>query len=174
MVGDAVHIAGQAPRVQWRRNPNETKRTIDEAKAIARQYGVLIPDDVEFFEDEDGDLRGSWASFAAGEGETANGPTVAEQPDGYVYLADHYNDSGKIPFKVHRDVLTSDEAIVAVLTHETDEFASLREVMMADPHRRMNATDYGLQVASEQPGNFHDQAWDAADRAVEAMRRVIR
>src|SRR5436309_1995666 len=87
-------------------------------------------------------------------------------PDGYVYWQDHYNRFGKIPFLIHPDILTSDEAIIAVIQHEMSELAGLRQVFFSSRRRRMNATDYGLQVATGSVGNFHDQAWDAADAAV--------
>jgi hypothetical protein len=51
------------------------------------------------------------------------------------------------------------------------ELSELREIFFSSGKRRMDATDYGLQVASGQRGNFHDQAWDAADEAVLRMRK---
>ena len=68
--------------------------------------------------------------------------------------------------------MTSDEAIVAVFQHEMFELAELREVFFASKERRMKATDYGSQVAAGRRGNFHDQAWDAADAAVLRMRKA--
>ena len=77
---------------------------------------------------------------------------------------------GRIPFRIHRDVLTSDEAIIAVFTHELFELQQFRNVFMASKKKRINATDYGIQSAPGRPGNFHDLAWDAADEAVMRMR----
>jgi hypothetical protein len=168
-------ITGQEPRVRSLRNEDAVKRTIKRAQAIARKHGVQLPEDVVFFEAEPGELEGTWGDLFTPRGmETARGPAVAEHPDGYVYWKDHYNVRGKIPFLIHPDVLTSDEAIVAVFQHEMFELAQLREVFFASRKRRMVAADYGHQVASGNRGNFHDQAWDAADEAVLRMRKAKR
>jgi hypothetical protein len=165
-------MTGQGPKVKWRRNRVGTKRTIEEADAIARKHGVQIPDDVIFFEAESGVLEGSWEDLFTPRGmETARGPAMREYPDGYIYWDDHYNIAGKIPFLIHPDVLTSDEAIIAVFHHEMFELAELREGFFSGAKRRMDATDYGLQVAAGHRGNFHDQAWEAADDAVLRMRK---
>lgn len=103
--------------------------------------------------------------------ETAKGPWIEEHADGYVYWSDHYNKSGKIPFRVHPEVFTTDEGIVAVLTHEVFELESFRAVFMASKKKSMNATDYGIQCSPGRRGNFHDRAWDAADEAVFRMRQ---
>src|SRR5260370_42468477 len=96
--------------------------------------------------------------------ETAKGPAMYEHSDGYVYWQDHYNIFGKIPFLIHPDIFSSDKAIVAVFQHEMFELAKLEQVFFSSTKRRMSATDYGLQVATNRSGNFHDQAWDAADK----------
>jgi len=124
-------MAGQGPSVRWRRNKAGTKRTIEEAGAIARKHGVQIPDDVVFFEAEPGEVEGSWKDLFTPRGmETARGPAMPEHPDGYIYWDDHYNIADRIPFLIH------------------------------------------LQVAAGHRGNFHDQAWDAADDAVLRMRKA--
>jgi hypothetical protein len=52
------------------RKPNDPlaglKRTIEEAVAIAERHGVEIPEDVEVFEAEPGELGGSLKGFFAG------------------------------------------------------------------------------------------------------------
>ena len=106
--------------------------------------------------------------------ETAKGPWIEEHADGYVYWSDHYNRHGRIPFRIHPDVFTSDEAIVAVFTHEMYELQEFRKVFMATKKKRMNATDYGIQSAPGRRGNFHDLAWDAADEVVLRMRKKNR
>jgi len=103
--------------------------------------------------------------------ETAKGPDMHEQPDGYVYWEQHYNQFGMIPFKVHPEILTGDECIVGVFQHEMHELSQLREVFMQSAERRMDAADYGRQVSAGRKGNFHDQAWDAADELVDEMRK---
>jgi hypothetical protein len=165
-------IAGQWPTVEWSKNKDGTKRTIKETETIAKNHGVLIPNDVVFFEAERGELEGNWQDLFTPRGmETARGPAMSQHADGYIYWNDHYNGFGKIPFLIHPEVLASDEAIVAVFRHEMFELAELREVFYASEKRRMKATDYGLQVAPGHRGNFHDQAWNAADEAVLRMRK---
>jgi hypothetical protein len=166
-------IAGQTPTVRWKRNRGGKKRTIAEAVAIAVQRGVEIPDDVAFVEADPGELKGNLRDwFADGEMETARGPELYEHVDGYIYWKDHYNKFGKIMFRIHPEVLTSDEGILAVFEHEMYELQQLREVFAARRRGRMDAGDYGRQVSTGRQGNFHDRAWDAADEAVLRMRKA--
>jgi hypothetical protein len=167
-------IAGFGPGLRWKRNVGRKRRTIAEALAIAQQNGVQIPDDVEFFEAQPAELKGSWKEwFDDGKKwETARGPRVKERRDGYVYWNDHYDPQTKtIRFWVHPDILTSDEGIVAVLTHEVYELSEIREACMYN-RWRMEAYDYAHQVADNQKGNFHYEAWEVADKAVEQMREA--
>src|SRR6516162_1053122 len=114
-------IAGQSPRLTWAANPEGKKRTIQEAKEIARKFGVQIPDDVEFFEDEENELPESM---------TARGPKVTKLTGTTVYWSDLVHTlTGKVPFLVRPDVLTSDEAIVAVFGHEMYEREGLRGIL---------------------------------------------
>jgi hypothetical protein len=83
-------LAGQSPKIKWQLNPHGTKRTIDEAMAIARQWGVNIPDDVEFFEDEEGELPPNT---------TARGPKVTKLAGSVVFWSDLVNSlTGKCHF----------------------------------------------------------------------------
>src|SRR5690242_20455541 len=98
-------ITGQSPRVKWRRNAEGQSRSIDEAVAIAKKFGVPIPDDAEFFLDEFG-----WLKHEI----TARGPRITKPTGGTVLWADHININGKVPFLIRSDIMNSDEAIVAV------------------------------------------------------------
>ncbi len=49
--------AGQYPTREWRDNPDGQVRTIEEAVEIAKAYGIVIPDDIEFHVDESGELH---------------------------------------------------------------------------------------------------------------------
>ncbi len=49
-------IAGTAPRLEWRPNPESATRTIGEAYAIARRWGVEISIHAQFAVDESNDL----------------------------------------------------------------------------------------------------------------------
>jgi hypothetical protein len=167
-----LRIRGFAPKVNWRKNPGGVKRTIKEAEEIARKNGVRIPDNVVFFEAEPGELKGSLQGLAAGEKmETARGPSVIEHADGYVYWKDHLNRFGKVPFQIHPEVLTCDEAIVAVIAHEMFELSELRQVFHSSRRRVMPAEDYARLVSTDRRDNFHYQAWDAADKVVLRMRK---
>ncbi len=131
-----------------------------------------MPEDVEFFEAEPGELEGSLRGYFAGRRfETARGPESRRTEDGRIHWQDHYNKDGKIPFRIHPDVLTSDEAIVAVFQHEMHELSLLREVFTRSKTGSMNGTDYGLQTAAGRPANFHDLAWGEADKIILRMRR---
>jgi hypothetical protein len=166
-----IRIGGQGPKLRWKKNKGGLKRTIKEAVEIARKHGVEVPEDVEFFEADPGELKGSLRGLFSGQRfETARGPDVSPRSDGRIHLADHYNREGKIPFQVHADVLTSDEAIVAVFQHEMYELSLIREVFVQFAGS-MNWADYGIQTSPGRPGNFHDLAWDEADKIVKRMRR---
>ena len=159
MARRVYRIAGQGPKVEWKRNKRGAQRSIHDGVAIALRHGVQIPNDVIFVVAAAAELTGNLKClFADGIMETARGPEVAEHSDGYVYWKDHYNRNGRIPFRIHPEVLTSDEAIVAVFQHEMFELAQLREVFRASRWRRMDAGDYGHQVSAGYPGNFHEQA----------------
>ena len=123
------HVAGFAPKVQWKRNVGRKKRTIKEAVQIARQNGVEIPEDIEFIEAVPGELPGSLnVLLGGGEMVTALCQGVPVHPDGYVSWADHYNkQTGKIQVRIYPDILTSDEAIVATFTHEIFELSEFRD-----------------------------------------------
>jgi hypothetical protein len=165
-------IGGQGPKLRWKKNKGGLKRTMEEALAIARRNGVEVPDDVEFFEADPGEMKGSLRGYFAGQRfETARGPEMKVRLDGRIHWEDHYNREGKIPFQVHPEVLTSDEAIVAVFRHETFELSLVREVFAQSTDGTMNQADYGIQTSVGRPGNFHDLAWDEADEIVFRMRR---
>jgi hypothetical protein len=165
-------VRGQGPKIRWKKNKGSLKRTIEQAVVIARKNGVDVLEDVEFFEAEPGELQGSLNGFLRGERfETARGPIVAEHQDGRIYWQDHYNKNGKVPFQIHPEVLTSDEAIVAVFEHEMHELALLRDLFTRSASDSMEGTDYGLQTSEGRPANFHDLAWKKADEIILRMRR---
>jgi hypothetical protein len=148
-------IAGQGPRVKWKRNADGHRRSIDEALEIARRNGVEVPEDVVFFVAEPGELNGTSGGLLSGQTlESARGPTVSEHEDGRIRWEDHYNRYGKVPFQIHPDVLTSDEAIVAVFQHEMHELSLLRRVFTLSKNRCMVATDIGTRSRQVDLANF--------------------
>jgi hypothetical protein len=102
---------------------------------------------------------------------TAPAPRVTKPVRGRVAWSDLVNDkTGKVPIIIRSDILESDEAIVAVFAHELFEIERFREVV-----RRSDAITIEVFIANhtpDNPGNFHDQAWDVADALVRRMRGV--
>ena len=152
-------------------NAGGVRRSIDEAIEIAKINGVSIPEDVVFFEAEPGQLKGTLSEylFAGRSFESSKGPGVSGDEGGRVHWTDHYNMDGRIPFRIHPDVLASDELIVAVFQHEMHELSLFRLVQFAKDNT-MDATDYGIQISTGRSGNFHDLAWREADALVLRMR----
>ncbi|MGD0896341.1 MAG: hypothetical protein ABR915_00810 [Thermoguttaceae bacterium] len=151
-------ISGRSPRQQWRANLDGRARSVGEAVRIARSFGVSIPDDVTFFVDELG-----WLD----ERTTARGPRVTKPSGALVGWSDMLNIAGRVPFIVRPDILRSDEAIVAVFTHEMYELAELRPLLEKGS---MTIEHYIAETREGNPGNLHERAWDVADAAVEKMR----
>src|SRR5438132_11466233 len=114
-------IAAQSPRLQWQPNPGGQTRTVEEAKAIAKKHGVPIPEDVDFFEDELNELHEQFI---------ARGPRVDKPAGSIVYWEDLVHDrTGKVPFRLWPGILSSDDAIVAVIAHEMFELEMLRPIL---------------------------------------------
>jgi hypothetical protein len=155
-------ITGQSPRLQWRLNPKGEIRTPAEAVEIARRFGVLVLDDVAFFVDDFGLLD---------EQTTARGPRVTKPAGGTVYWSDLVHDvTGRVPFIIRRDILNSDEAIVAVLAHEMYELEAMRREL---EKVGIPIEDFIERTRPGNPGNLHDRAWEIADAAVERMRQEV-
>lgn len=153
-------IAGQSPRLTWRENVGGAKRSLADAIEIARTHGVSIPDDVDFFEVDENELP---------EHMTARGPVVSKPAGSIVVWSDFVNSvTGKIPFRIRTDVLSSDEAIVAVFGHEMYELTKLRAILKLG---RINIEQCIDQTRPDNPGNLHDEAWDYADELVLRMRK---
>lgn len=156
-------VAGQYPAREWRDNPGGQIRTVEEAVALAKMYGVVIPDDVEFHIDESGELDSDL---------TARGPRVVKLAGERVSWSDLVHDrTHKVPFRIWSGILRSDEAIVAVLSHEMHELQFLRPLL---ERGNVSIDDYVMHTEPGRPGNLHDQAWDVADRLVDPMRGVSR
>jgi len=137
-------------------------RTIEEAVEIAKKWGVVVPDDVAFILDVDGEFLDELT--------TARGPDISRFPGGLVGWRDFVHDrTGKVPLFVRRDIMESDEAIVAVFTHELYELAALRKILARG--RTITLEEFVGYCAPDNPANLHDEAWDAADRAVLRMRK---
>jgi hypothetical protein len=152
-------IAGAAPRFQWQPNPDGTIRTIEEACEIARRWGVEIPSYVQLWIDEYDYLD---------ENTTAKTTTFREFEGTIIDWSWFFHKkTGKIPFLIRKDIMASDEAIVAVIGHEMFELEMLRSIFAEGaPVERWEA-----ETSANNPGNFHWQAWDYADELVARMRK---
>ena len=152
----------QSPSVSWTLNP-DGPRTIKQAVEIARRNGVPIPSDIHFgiVSVEDGllDAR-TYASYG----------TFSGQQGTLVQWSELYHEiTGKIPVRIREDVLASDEAIVAIFTHEMHELNALR-LLFAAYNGAMPIERLSEAIGTGFKGNLHDRAWDAADAAVLRMR----
>lgn len=154
-------IQGLAPKYDWRPNSSGSRRTIEEALVIARDNGVNIPDYVHFSIDT---LKlipaGCYAKT-----------TTFKEPEGTMiyWSCLFHKKTHKIPFLIHEDVLTSDEAIVAVIGHEMYELEKLHEMFSEGA-----PIDHWLnETSGDNPENCHSDAWDYADELVARMRRKL-
>lgn len=147
-------IAGQGPKYKWKPNADGKIRSMAEALNLAKQWGITIPDYVDFFIDR-------WNSLPA---DTTAKTTTFKEPAGTMiyWSCLLHKKTGKIPFLIRADIMESDEAIVAVIGHEMFELQKLRT-------RFGNGApiDHWLaETCSTNPGNFHCMAWDYADELV--------
>jgi hypothetical protein len=79
-----------------------------------------------------------------------------------------YNRYDNIAVKVFKDILDSDEAIVAVIAHEMHELNGLRKIFAE--RQTLPVEELHRLINPGYKGNLHDQAWDVADAAVARMR----
>ncbi|HWU91286.1 MAG TPA: DUF4157 domain-containing protein [Kofleriaceae bacterium] len=163
-VGDhaTVTVRGfaQTPKTYpWAKNMEGTVRTVDDVRRIALEHGVRIPQDIEIFA-----VRAKWLP-----------PDTYAQymsrdflPGHRVNWEDFYNKYDNIAVKVSKDILDSDEAIVAVMAHEMHELDGLRKIFAE--RETIPVEELGRMINPGHRGNLHDQAWDVADRLVANMR----
>ena len=76
---------------------------------------------------------------------------------------------GNVNIYIRNSVLGSDEAIVAVLHHETHEVEALRDVFAK--RVSLSAREYGRLVNDSTPGNLHWEGVDVGDQAVWQLRQ---
>jgi hypothetical protein len=93
------------------------------------------------------------------------------KPGQLVRWEDLQNRFEDVAVKMSKDILESDEAIVAVVAHEMYELNNLRRIM-DESGGAIRADRLHNLVSPGIKGNLHDQAWDIADEAVARMRKV--
>jgi hypothetical protein len=112
-------MEGRGPKYTWRPNAGGETRSVQDACDIARRWGVVIPDYVAFFLD-----KYDWLDADT----TAKTTTFNEPAGTMIYWSSLFHKkTGKIPFLIRRDILRSDEAIVAVIAHEMFELQEMKK-----------------------------------------------
>src|SRR5687767_4956588 len=150
-------FTGQSPRLTWRPNAGGRSRRITEVIPVARRYGVNVADDVVFIVDR-------WHRLD--KDTMARGPVLGRIT--VVRWTHLLNKNGMIPFLIRREILKSDEAIVAVVGHEMFELEELRRIM--EDNGQISVADFINHTRPGLRANLHDQAWEYADHLVTAMR----
>jgi hypothetical protein len=148
----------------WLKNPDGGVRSVDEAVfEIARAHGVEIPDDILLKKVKGNMLPDN--TYAQYFGRRGTDPKKMIRWDEFY---DKHLD--ELVVRVSDSVFKSDEAIVAVLSHEMHELNELRRIFeesggAISMQRLHNLINPGIVK------NLHDQAWDVADKLVLAMRK---
>ena len=158
--------AAEGPSYEFRPNGNGP-RTAEEAKRLAQSHGIEFPEDVELYFVEgkhaENIPEGAYASYFH---------RTRMSTDERLTWKALQNRFGKIPVRVRKEVLESDEATVAVLAHEAYELQHLKKIF--EKHESMNALQFRRLVNERRrggmSGNLHEQAWDEANRMIEKMR----
>jgi hypothetical protein len=141
-------------------------RSLDEAVEIARAHGVEIPDDILLKKVKGKMLPdNAYAQYFGRRG------TDSKKMIRWEEFYD--KDLDELVVRVSDSVFQSDEAIVAVLSHEMHELNELRRIFeesggAISMQRLHNLINPGIAR------NLHDQAWEVADKLVLAMRKGAR
>ena len=153
--------AAQYPASEYRivrRHPAGHRR----ARRIALENGVPIDETVTIF-------RAKEEKELAGTNAHAYYLCLHNLKSNSVIRLEDFFPGGRASITMHRSVFLSDELIVAHLAHELHEIQGLKEAF-AEAGGWMRARDLDELIRAGKEGNLHDQAWDEANRRVEAMR----
>jgi hypothetical protein len=145
-------------------------RTMAEARAIAENNGAYIADDVHFIPVEDSLYDSKFGNSYATYGRfTVSDPSAPVMWKASSTTGSGIADStGRINVWVRQSVLDSDQAITAVLGHETYEIEALRPVFQQNGGA-LTANNYSNLVRPGVPNNIHWQAVDFGDQLVRDM-----
>ncbi|WP_437597398.1 SpvB/TcaC N-terminal domain-containing protein [Sorangium sp. So ce590] len=158
----AVRGTAQSPAMAPYAKNATGPRTVEEAIELARSHGVDIPDDIAI----------KVTSTAVPEGADASYLVLKEVRPGQSFTWESLqNRFGQVAVRIRPEVLESDEHAVAVLAHEMHELNSLRSLFEEAADGRISAQRLGQLINPGIKGNLHDQAWDVADKTVQAMRQ---
>lgn len=157
--GLALEGFAQSPRMTWRPNPDGAVRTTEEAVELARRWGVEIDDEIAFTAWDPASLpKNTHAEYFC---QTLTGGVR-------IPWKKFLNARAELPVKISRDILSSDEAIVAVIAHEMHEINGLMRLF--ESRETIPAEEIYRLIKPGIKGNLHDQAWDVADEVVTRMR----
>jgi hypothetical protein len=128
---------------------------------MASEHGIIIPEDIKLVAIDGSSLpKDTFAQYLH---------LGASSIDEMISWEQFYNRFEEIPVKLSKDILSSDEAIVAVIGHEMHELNSLRAIF-EERGGSIPARELRNLIVPGRPGNLHDHAWDTADQLVKQMR----
>ncbi|QDT55097.1 hypothetical protein Pan44_31380 [Caulifigura coniformis] len=164
-------IMGQAPQISpaWRINEGGVVRAETEIPGILARAGVHVPEDVILSVGNASDFHGTIEDIFAGRSVLTGMIPGIGTYGRYVQFDRMRNRFGKIPIRINPDMMRSDEAIVGVFAHELHELSLFRNAF-SKGGGRLTFERWSGEAMPGNYGNFHDQAWDAADTAVRRMR----
>ena len=164
--GELALGAAQQPRLLYQPNPGGVARTPEYVIALAKKMGVHIPEDLDIqFVDPAllSNKVGAQAEYGQVGKYLGDDPSKVMTWDGMVHDL-----TGKIPVRISNELLTSDEAAVAHIAHESFELANF------EAEGQWTQRFYIQQTAAPAQGglqaSWHSQAWDYADRIVLKLR----
>ncbi len=166
LINDAPDVATGTSKESfgpYKVNPGRKRLTVEEAKELARAYGVEIGDDIEIIptpRNEMIDGPGTRAEFLS---------FFNKQ---YLEKSHFMNGEGKIVVRVRRSLLMSEEAIVSTLAHEMHDINSLLRIIDETGPIRKDRLMRLLQYNYLQPdgtigGILHREA---IDREIEILK----
>jgi len=159
---ERAHGAAQSSLSKpWRPNP-EGRRSVEDAVALARAWGIVVEDDVRIVASDRTDKTLDDHEDAAYAGFMST----------RTYTWDDMLSNGKIVVKLRSTVLDSDEGIVDVLAHEMHEINALRG--MFEARHRIPGAELISLTETDRPRNLHDQAWNVAAGVVRRFRGGIK
>ena len=151
----------------WRFNPNQERRTLNQAVELAEDVGADIWDDVAFRIVPHNSLQeGGGITYAAW------GPGTRLPGDAVLTWNKHMLSRGQVMVRLSDRIMTSDEAIVAVIAHEMHELNGIRAAFGAQGELTMTVAQFVRKVKPGHGVNLHDEAWSIADKLVQDMRKA--
>ena len=149
----------------WMFNPNQQRRTLNQAVELAENMGADVWDDVAFRIVPHNSLQeGGGVTYAAW------GPGTRLPGDAVMTWNKHMLTRGQVMVRLSDRIMTSDEAIVAVIAHEMHELNGIRAAFGAQGELTMTVAQFVRKVKPGHGVNLHDEAWSIADKIVQDMR----